>query len=101
MTKNWRRFSSQQLALDFMFAIKNFVLLGGTLSPAMSIFYCWFAAANPSLVTRSGKEDDSFDHMVTEARAKFQDVDGHETLGIIYEGLKVHAAYLFTGERRT
>ena len=62
---------------------------------------CWFAAANPSLVMRSGKEDHPFDRMVTEARAKFQDVEGHETLGIIYEGLKVYAAYLFTGERRT
>lgn len=52
-------------------------------------------------MTRSGKEDDPFDRMVTEARAKFQDYDGKETLGIIYEGLKVHAAYLFSGERRT
>lgn len=95
------KFSGQQLAFDIMFAIKNFVLLGGKPSPAMTIFYCWFAAANPSLVTRSGKEDDPFVRMVTEARAKFQDFNGHETLGIIYEGLKVHAAYLFKGERRT
>lgn len=93
--------SSQQLALDIMFAIKNFVLLGGKFSPAMAIFYCWFAAANPSLVRRSGKDDDPFDRMVTEARATFQDFDGYETLNIIYEGLKVHVAYLFTGERRT
>ena len=92
--------SARQLAFDIMFATRNFLLLGGKLSPAMSVFYCWFGATNPSVMAESSKTEDGFDRMVTQMRANFQDLNGEETLGIIYEGLKVHASYLFTGERR-
>jgi exonuclease VII small subunit len=87
--------SIKELSFVIYFAITNLALFKKQLSPAMSIFTYWFAAANPSLVKKDAAKDCTFLKTTAEMRKEFPDLFSERTFYIIYEGLKRSAPYLF------
>lgn len=92
-------FSIKELSFVISFAIKNFVLLEKKWSPAMATFFYWFIAVNPDLMNVKESKDDSFLKMVTKMRKDFPDLNSERSFHIIYEGLRIHAPYLFPQKR--
>ena len=85
--------SVEKLALCIVFAIKNFVLLEKRWTPAMSLFFCWFAAKNPQYLLKDRNDD--FEHQIMNITKEIYNLEGEQAFHRFYEGLKQNAPYLF------
>ncbi len=81
----------QELSYLIFFAIKNFVLLEQSWTPAMSTFTSWFGAAYPHLLLK-GEEDD-FLRLVSKMQRTFSNMFNAATFYEIYSELMEQPAY--------
>ncbi len=87
-------FSVEKLAFVIFWGIKNFVLLEQRWTSAMSTFFYWFGAKNPHLLMTN--QGDEFSSLVMKMKEKLPDLSSAQAFFLIHEGLKQHAAYLFS-----
>lgn len=83
----------ERLAFVILWAIKNFVLLEKRWSPAMSLFFCWFAAQNPQLLKKDVEGE--FFSQINKLSEEISDLGLQRTLDRFYVSLKLNAPYLF------
>ncbi len=85
--------SLARLADVILWAIKNFVFLEKRWTPAMTLFFCWFAVQNPQLLRKDAAGE--FVAQIDELSKEISNLALQQTLHKFYESLKLNAPYLF------
>ena len=78
----------RELSVVILWAIKNFTSLQRRITPAMSIFLCWFDAAEPKFFRYTGNTHNNFFKSTDGLRNKFQNLYGHEAFKAMRDCLK-------------
>jgi hypothetical protein len=79
--------SVKELALVILFAVKNFVLLEQRWTPTMSMFFSWFAAANPKYIKDGVATNEQWKKVVLGLRETFFDLYSPQSFHAIYESI--------------
>lgn len=77
--------SVDELAFLLLFAVRNFSLLAKRWTPAMSTFFCWFAASKPHLMRLD--ENDDFSKVIVKMQKYFTDLSSKQTFSAFYRVL--------------